>query len=423
MAKKIRCPKCNSIFIWNETNSISQCQNCGTRYRMKQTSQPVLMPSVGRGQTDYLTVPNESIIANMPLIKTYIPQNWSYQCRTVSDRFDMVSNPIVISVAFLSPDRSAKIVFTGESFYKHIDFTPQTAHLQNRLEDMTVSRSPSFLRLKSFMNASEYCNALAQSCNLNSLSVINQKNPDNAELQRQETIIQNFLSKGFMNAQADWVGKTYSGTSPNGSNLKIYAETRVIQLSKISNVSSLQMQPAPSVFGIRMVPQMVNRQIQEFFWDTQYEFTLLAAAPKFDYAYSELQRIIKTLDYLPGMQQARANALSLAANVQMNIAGNQAASLDRQSKIIADTNAYTSNIQHQMFADNAASHNRTANRYSEMINEVNTYNANGGVVQASTNYDHVYQNTRYPDIYAAQQGNSLEFGVDFVELERNDGNY
>ena len=79
------------------------------------------MPSVGRGQTDYLTVPNESIIANMPLIKTYIPQNWSYQCRTVSDRFDMVSNPIVISVAFLSPDRSAKIVFTGESFYKHID--------------------------------------------------------------------------------------------------------------------------------------------------------------------------------------------------------------------------------------------------------------------------------------------------------------
>ena len=369
MAKKIRCPKCNSIFIWNETNSISQCQNCGTKYRMKQTSKPVLMPSVGRGQTDYLTVPNESIIANMPLIKTYIPQNWSYQCRTVSDRFDMVSNPIVISVAFLSPDRSAKIVFTGESFYKHIDFTPQTAHLQNRLEDMTVSRSPSFLRLKSFMNASEYCNALAQSCNLNSLSVINQKNPDNAELQRQETIIQNFLSKGFMNAQADWVGKTYSGTSPNGSNLKIYAETRVIQLSKISNVSSLQMQPAPSVFGVRMVPQMVNRQIQEFFWDTQYEFTLLAAAPKFDYAYSE------------------------------------------------------PNIQHQMFADNAASHNRTANRYSEMINEVNTYNANGGVVQASTNYDHVYQNTRYPDIYAAQQGNSLEFGVDFVELERNDGNY
>ena len=423
MAKQIKCPKCSAVFIWNETDTVSQCQRCGTKYKMKSAFQPVLMPPLGRGQTDYLTVPNESIIGNIPLIKTYIPENWSYQCHTVSDRFDLVSNPIVLSVAFLSPDRSAKIVFTGESFYKHIDFTPQTAFLQNRLDDMTVSRTPSFLRLKSFMNAGDYCNALAQSCGLSDLAVINQKNPDNTELQRQERIIQNFLSKGFMNAYADWAGKTYSGTSPNGKNLKIYAESRVIQLSKISTIPTLQMQPAGSVFGVRMVPQMVNRQVQEFFWDTQYEFILLATASKFDYAFTELQRIIKTLDYLPGMEQARANALALANSVQMNIAGNQAASLDRQSKIIADTNAYTSNIQHPILADNAASHNRTANRYSEMINEVNAYNANGGVVQASTSYDHVYQNTRYPDMYAAQQGNELEFGTDFVELERSDGNY
>ena len=426
MSQKIRCPKCNAVFIVNDNETVFQCSRCGTRYKRNvhaAVHQPVLMPPVGRGQIDFLTVPNESVIGNLPLIKTYIPQNWQYRCSLAGDRFDMVSNPFVISVTFISPDRSAKIVFTGESFYKHIDLTPQTAALQNRLEDMTVSRTPSFLRLKSYINAGTYCDMLAQSCGLADLSVTDERIPDNSELEMQQKITNNFLSKGFVNAHAEWAGKTYSGISPNGKNLKIYSETRVIQLERISNVRTMQMQPMPSVFGFRMMPQMVNQQIQEFFWDTSYEFTLLATRNKFDPAYAELQHICKTLDYLPGMEQARANAISLAQGVQMNIAQNQAISLDRQSQIIADTNAYTSNIQQQIISNNAASHNKTANLYSEMINEVNTYHSNDGVVAASTRFDHVYQNTRYPDIYAAQQGDSLEFGVDFEELNKTDGNY
>ena len=79
------------------------------------------MPPVGRGQVDWLTVPNESTIRNRPLMKCYLPLNWQYQCSLAGDRFDLVSNPFVISLSLLAPDRSAKIVFTGESFYKHID--------------------------------------------------------------------------------------------------------------------------------------------------------------------------------------------------------------------------------------------------------------------------------------------------------------
>lgn len=423
MSKQFQCPKCRQLLMWNETDDIIQCPRCAARYKMHPRSHSVLMPPVGRGQVDLLTVPNESVIGGLPLIKTYIPQNWQYRCSLAGDRFDLVSNPFVMSVTFMSPDRSAKIVFTDESFYKHIEFTPQTAMLQSRLDDMTVSRSPSFFRLRSCVNADTYCDMLAQSCGLERLSVTQQKTLNDNELQKQNALTQKFLANGFINASAEIAGRSYSGYSPNGKNLRIYAETCLIRLAKMSNVSSVQMQPMPSVFGMRMMPQMVNRQIQEFFWDTQYEFTLLATPNKFDSAYAELQRIMHSLEHLQGMAQARANAMSLANNVQMNIAQNQSASLDRQSKIIADTNAYTSNIQQQIISNNAASHNKTANLYSEMINEVNTYHSTNGVVAASTQFDHVYQNTQYPDLYAAQRGNAFELGIDFEELDKTDGNY
>ena len=123
------------------------------------------------------------------------------------------------------------------------------------------------------------------------------------------------------------------------------------------------------------------------------------------------------------METVRAEAMAMVQNAQMNIAQNQAASWDRQSRIIADTNAYTSQIQHQMMADNAASHDRVANLHSEMIREVNTYHGRDGVVEASTQFDHVYQHRQYPDVYAASQGDALEFGVDFEELPRTNGDY
>ena len=50
--------------------------------------------------------------------------------------------------------------------------------------------------------------------------------------------------------------------------------------------------------------------------------------------------------FLPGMEQTMAEAVALAQNALAGIAQNNAASMDRSSRIIAETNAYTSNIQH-----------------------------------------------------------------------------
>lgn len=422
MSQTITCPKCHTPFVWNGTDTIVQCRQCGTRYKMhpkNQSEEAVLMPPRGRGKVDWLTVPNESTIRNRPLMKCYLPLNWQYQCSLAGDRFDLVSNPFVISLSLLAPDQSAKIVFTGESFYKHIDPSPQMAAWQNRL----ATNQPPYCRLKSYVPAGDYCDTLAQTCGLQSLAVVRERQQDSTETERQRRITQNFLSNGFEQASATWAGKTYRGRTPNGQTLMVYAESRIIQLLRTETVQGIQMQPIPGMFGMRMVPQQVVQQVPQYYWDTCYEFTLLSTEAAFERAYSELQRIQATLDYLPAIQQVRQDAMALVSNAQMGMAQAQAASWDRQSQIVADTNAYTSDIQHQMMRDNAASHDRVANLHSEMIREVNTYHGRDGVVEASTQYDHVYQHRQDTDRYAAQQGDALVFGVDFEELPRTNGDY
>jgi len=435
MAKRIVCPKCNAVIMWNERDSVTQCRLCSTKYKMhprgnntvrnnNQQIKPVFMPPQGRGAVDILTVPNDRTIANRPLIKTYIPKNWRYQCSLLGDRFDLVNNPFVLSVLFVSPDGSSKIVFSGESFYKHFDATPQTAAFQGRLDDLTVSRTPSFFRLKSYVPASSYCDMLAQSCGLNGLSVISEKQPDSREQAKMNNAVQSFISKGFMNVSAEWAGKIYLGSASNRQRMKVYSETGLIRMMKVSNVPTLQMGSVGGMFGMGIRPQMVNQQRQDVFWDTQYEYLLISPETAFNNAYQELCRIIQTLDYLPEMNQARQAAMQLANSTISNIAMNQQASMDRRYRIVSETNDYTSNIQQQMIADNAASNNISANQYSEMLREVNTFHTNnGGIVEASTQYDNVYQNINNPDIFVAQTGNSFEFGVDFEELPRTNGDY
>ena len=422
MARTIQCPKCRGMFIWDESSPAARCGRCGTEYRMHPRSGSdgaVFMPYVGRGHIDLLTVPNESTIRDRPIIKTYIPKGWSYSCSLAGDRFDLISNPFVVSVSFTAPDDSAKIVFTGESFYRHIDMTPQTAMLQNRLDDFTVSRSPTMFRLKSFMTAAEYCNMVAESTSARQLRIISEKQADRTEAEAQQRLVQSFLSRGFADAQSDYAGRSYMGYTADGKQVNIFSEARITKLLRISAVQGVQMVPMPSVFGTRMQPQIVNQQRHDIFWDTQNEFALIALSQSYESAYAELERIKQTLAYTPEYEQARADAMALVNNAQLSMAHTRAASLDRQSKIIADTNAYTSDIQRQMIADNAASHDRVARRNSEMIREVNSYQANGGTVEASTRYDHVYQSRRDPDLFAAQEGDSFIFGVDFEELKRN----
>ena len=154
----------------------------------------------------------------------------------------------------------------------------------------------------------------------------------------------------------------------------------------------------------------------------------------YDAMLKEFERVDETTDYLPVVQQiiAEMNAFvenekmrvaGIVNNAQMKMAADRAASWERRSAIIQDTNNYTSNIMHQMMDDNAASHNRVANLNSEMIRGVNTYYGSDRIVEASTMYDHVYQYGPDPNVFAAQRGDYFTPGVDFTELNRTNGDY
>ena len=184
MSVRIICPKCNAVINWNGSDKVALCRLCGTKYSMhpKQSRPEVLMPPVGRGQTDLLTIPNSNEVRGRAILRSYIPKNWKYISGSSPDRYDAVSNPLVPAVAYNSPDGEITVIYKGEAFYKHIDYTPQTAYLQNRLDDILVNRNnPTFLRFRSYVPAANYCDAVVQELKLRTLSVVKEEHADNTE--------------------------------------------------------------------------------------------------------------------------------------------------------------------------------------------------------------------------------------------------
>lgn len=424
MSVRIICPKCNAVINWNGSDKVALCRLCGTKYSMhpKQSRPEVLMPPVGRGQTDLLTIPNSNEVRGRAILRSYIPKNWKYISGSSPDRYDAVSNPLVPAVAYNSPDGEITVIYKGEAFYKHIDYTPQTAYLQNRLDDILVNRNnPTFLRFRSYVPAANYCDAVVQELKLRTLSVVKEEHADNTEKQRQREILESFRQKGFTDGSAEWIRRTYSGINDRGRKMLVTVETRIISLLRNSVV---QVPQFGGFFGMGMMPTMTAQQHVERFWDSHYEMVLITPEERYQEGYAEFERINNSIRILPAMGQIRSEILAVVNNSLNQMAVDNMNSMNRRSQIIADTNAYTSNIQHQMISDNAASHNRVANLQSEAIRGVNTYYTNDNrVVEASTAYDHVYQNTQYPNVFAAQEGHSLEFGVDFEELNQTNGDY
>ena len=428
MSVRIVCPKCSAVINWNGSDTVTACRLCGTKYKMHPKSQAnnraakeMFMPPVGRGQADILTIPSNREVMGRPVLKTYIPKNWKYVSGTSPDRYDAVSNPIVPTVMYASPDGEISVLYKGEAFYKHIDMSPATMQLQNKMDDILINRrNPTFLRMRSYMTCAEYCDTMAKTLPLNNLCAVKEEHADNAEKQRQRQILENFHRKGFTDGNAEWLRRTYKGVDNSGRNVIVVAETRIVSLIKNT---VMQMPQYGGFFGMGMMPGMMQ-QTTERYWDSQYEMLLAVPENRYSEGLREFERINESIRILPEMNQVRADILAVVNNSLNNIAMDNMNSMNRRSQIIADTNAYTSNIQHQMIADNAASHNRVANLQSEAIRGVNTYYTNDNrVVEASTSFDHVYQNTQNPDIFAAQQGNSLEFGVDFEELTQTNGDY
>ena len=176
-------------------------------------------------------------------------------------------------------------------------------------------------------------------------------------------------------------------------------------------------------------------------WTAQYVVETSAQDGAFSEAMAAHEKIRNTIEVLPlferemarirdslTMQAQQESAVINDAMAQMN--RDQMASWDRKQRIMQDASDYGSSVMREMRESNAQTQQRVNNLRSESIRGVNTYYTQSSglgvppVVEASTQWDHVYQNTRHPDHFAASTGSApLEFGVDYEELSKTNGDY
>lgn len=444
---QIICPRCGASVHWDGYSKIVKCEFCETEYAMhpKDTGNRMRkdMPEYGDGTVVPMTIYGDPMIRDRMFMKAYVPSGWRITTGTI-ERFDMMGTPLVPGFRLDAPDKKTFILFRGEAKYKHIEPGMMTQHLQDKLDFGTHNPvSPSFYRLKTYMNAQEYCDKMAaEDSGLPGLTLSDEKRADSAELDRQQKIIANNRQAGFATVMPEWMRRTYTGRTVSGEEMKVVAETRIVlnsrnQLGQMGE--SLKERSTGSGGGflsglVNRVAGAVANSMDFRIWEVQYELVMVTSASCYEAMLKEFEQVDETTDYLPAVQQiiAEMNAFvesekmrvaGIVNNAQMQMAAERAASWDRRSVIIQDTNNYTSNIMHQMINDNAASHNRVANLNSEMIRGVNTYYGSDRIVEASTMYDHVYQYGQDPNVFAAQRGDYFTPGVDFTELNRTNGDY
>lgn len=444
---QIICPRCGASVHWDGYSKIVKCEFCETEYAMhpRDTGNRMRqgMPEYGDGTVVPMTIYGDPMIRDRMFMKAYVPSGWRITTGTI-ERFDMMGTPLVPGFRLDAPDKKTFILFRGEAKYKHIEPGMMTQHLQDKLDFGTHNPvSPSFYRLKTYMNAQEYCDKMAaEDSGLPGLTLSDEKRADSAELDRQQKIIANNRQAGFATVMPEWMRRTYTGRTVSGEEMKVVAETRIVlnsrnQLGQMGE--SLKERSTGSGGGflsglVNRVAGAVANSMDFRIWEVQYELVMVTPASCYEAMLKEFEQVDETTDYLPAVQQiiAEMNAFvesekmrvaGIVNNAQMQMAAERAASWDRRSAIIQDTNNYTSNIMHQMINDNAASHNRVANLNSEMIRGVNTYYGSDRIVEASTMYDHVYQYGPDPNVFAAQRGDYFTPGVDFTELNRTNGDY
>ena len=444
---QIICPRCGASVHWDGYSKIVKCEFCETEYAMhpRDTGNRMRkdMPEYGDGTVVPMTIYGDPMIRDRMFMKAYVPSGWRITTGTI-ERFDMMGTPLVPGFRLDAPDKKTCILFRGEAKYKHIEPGMMTQHLQDKLDFGTHNPvSPSFYRLKTYMNAQEYCDKMAaEDSGLPGLILSDEKRADSAELDRQQKIIANNRQAGFATVMPEWMRRTYTGRTVSGEEMKVVAETRIVlnsrnQLGQMGE--SLKERSTGSGGGflsglVNRVAGAVANSMDFRIWEVQYELVMVTPASCYEAMLKEFEQVDETTDYLPAVQQiiAEMNAFvesekmrgaGIVNNAQMQMAAERAASWDRRSAIIQDTNNYTSNIMHQMINDNAASHNRVANLNSEMIRGVNTYYGSDRIVEASTMYDHVYQYGQDPNVFAAQRGDYFTPGVDFTELNRTNGDY
>ena len=450
------CQQCHAALNWDGQSEIVRCEFCGTQYRIhpRQRQQSGSGVRVGRGEVSEIQTTRGSY-AGHALVRSFIPKDWTVQTNAPEQEMNVLC-PLTIRVDYAAPGGDAVISFTGTRAFRHLEPTPQTMQLQGR-----ISMPDRIIGLV-YRDAGAVCDGALQGnpaiSDVKLLSAADRPDDWASALMQQQ--LQEYAAAGTLNPGGNWARKTADVRDQDGAAwrkqieaLVLYAYLPVPQGEQMAwqMLQQSRARTMGAMMGMRggllggLMANMTAQQPQapqpKLQWAVQYMIETSvrhgSAEPAMDYA----QKIRDSIEVLPlmereiarlretlALQVCRDNAAVSDAMAQMN--REQMASWDRKQQIIQGASDYGSNVMHQMFQDNAATMDRVNNLRSEAIRGVNTYRTRSpgfgvpDVMEADVGWDHVYQNTQNPDIFAASTGAApLEFGVDFEELKQTNGDY
>ena len=441
--RRLNCPKCGNGIMWDERGERVRCPVCGAQYRMHPGS---------RGRGVRLGTGGEAPIeitqgryAGAALVKSFAPKGW----RMTTNAPEAESNllvPLTPQVEYAAPDGGAFITYTGARAYNHLEPTPQNAPQQGRmaLPDRMISLA--------YRDADAICEGMLKgNPNLQDVRVLSSFNqPDPWAERFMRNTVEEYARAGTLNPGGSWAKRYCVALDRNRGEWHKLIEVMVTcaflpvppqeqQLYQMMLATRARAFPMGGMFGMRQPP--IEPPQPKLRWTVNYVVETSAKKEAFTEAMRYHEQIRNSFSPLPLFEQesARIRDALLLQTMQETNAINDAlsqmnrdnmASWDRRQQIIRETSDYGTQVMRDMRESTAQTHQRVNNLRSEAIRGVNTYYTHNtgygepSVVEASTRWDHVYQNRRHPDTYAAHTGDApLEFGVDFEELERTDGDY
>lgn len=436
--RALKCQQCGSLLQWNGKDEILKCEYCGAEYLMhpRRAERPS-DPHIGYGEV--MGIPMAYYegmnFEGMLPIDAYVPEGWYAICCAPDTKYyaDYCASPLVLEGRFISPDDKALVLFRSNNAWTD---KRRSQHMQTYTYPIDFLGTN--MRIGKPFDARTYCDTLLKRDALPTKAfLIREDGPDEDEKNRMEQVRQNYIKQGFGTVSVDWKRRVYKILSQEGDERRVAVETRVVDVHRAEQKN----EPEKKGF-MGALKKGVAAMLDVHMWETQYEMVLITTPELFDKMYAEFRKINLSIRFRSEYNSMKAQVVNYLQSVimqtqqnvqtaQLNMMQQQQASWERRSKIIQDTNNYTTNVMREMNANTAATHDRVANLQSEAIRGVNTYYTAPGtggygrpdVVEASVNWDNVYQSTKNPDFFVATEGSYLEPGVDFELLHKTNGNY
>lgn len=453
--KAIICQRCNASLDWDGQSEIVRCAYCGTQYRMHPRRSGESGVRVGLGTVSEIQT-SRGRYAGHALVRSYIPKGWTVQTNAPEQEANLLS-PLTVQVIYASPDEDAFVTFTGTRIFNHLEPAPQNAQMQGQMV------MPDRMIALAYRDADAVCDGIISgNPNLSDVRILSvMDTPDAWARDFQQKMLRNNAQAGMLEPGGSWTKKYLTVRDAGGQLWHKQVEAMVnygylpvppqeqmmYQMMMQNRARSMAM--SGMIGGMRgafggLMAGMAQPQIEvpqpKLRWAIQYVVETSAREGAFKTAMEAHEKIRSSIETLPlyeretarirdtlAMQMQQDTAVINDALSQMN--RDRMASWDRQREIVRSTADYGTNIMREMRESNAETQQRVNNLRSEAIRGVNTfYTASSGfgvppVVEASTQWDHVYQNTQHPDYFAASEAAPLEFGVDYEELKQTGGNY